>query len=858
MRAVTSEFPIKTGRISLLIVSLLLSAGSVPAGAEAQTSTAQSTPSAQSSVALPREVLERYVGRYALNGTVATVSLTDDGQLTVQLEGQPPGPPLRAVSANEFVADAAGVRLIFEGEGPKATRIRSQYGGSEVVGTRIADGAAAAPTSLDAAARKEVVDALGTALRQRYVFPDVGEKAASRIEAALAAGEYDNLSDRAAFAARLDADVSAIAHDEHMRVISLSGPPPGPPPGAMGPPSAEAGVVRADRLAGGVGYVEIIGFPPLPAFKPAIDRAMTALKGSKALFLDDRRNGGGDPAAVAYAVSFLVPPDRHLHISDIVARTAGTTEFTRLGTDSQPTPVSFAGIPVYVLTSHETFSGGEEFAYDVQTHRLGKIVGEVTGGGANPTGPVPLGDGFIAAIPFGRSENPVTKANWEGRGVQPDVAVPAADALKKARQRLGQPPVADVAAASRQQVFTPRSAPLPATEADGSVGPVMVEPALDGVFRTFGAHPIVALGDAHGLAEQMDFYAAVVRDPRFARDVRSVVVEFGASSQQQVIDRYLAGETVPYAELRKVWNDTIGWVPPPALVGFVKFFVAVRDVNKSLPPDRRIKVWLGEPPLDWTTASRGEIQAALNARDTYPAGLIRDEILAKGKKALVIYGAGHLAGGPMLKGLLDATNPGAMFAIMPYAPPLQYPNCAPLLPRVAAIWPTPALATRGPGEADAGVRRCFTLSLPMLGPVPGGPGPRGPGPAGPGPVGPGPAGPAPGGAGPPPLEGDGLLLLGPLEKLAQGSLPPPQMLAQGRVLPDYLFDPELRREMRRRSELGGLPVVPAPPGLAIRKADFAFDLEAPGFRELIEKIFAAYDRNRDGVITSDEYHDPLD
>jgi hypothetical protein len=192
---------------------------------------------------------------------------------------------------------------------------------------------------------------------------------------------------------------------------------------------------------------------------------MTALKGSKALIVDVRRNGGGDPAAVAYAVSFLVPPDRPLHINDIVSRTAGTTDFTRQATNSQPTPVSFAGVPVYVLTSHDTFSGGEEFAYDAKTHRLGKIVGEVTGGGANPTGPVPLGDGLMAMIPFGRAENPITKTNWEGRGVQPDVTVPAADAFKTALQRLGQPAVADVAAASQQQVFTLRATPLPGTEA---------------------------------------------------------------------------------------------------------------------------------------------------------------------------------------------------------------------------------------------------------------------------------------------------------------------------------------------------------------------------------------------------------
>jgi hypothetical protein len=227
-----------------------------------------------------------------------------------------------------------------------------------------------------------------------------------------------------------------------------------------------------------------------------------------------------------------------------------------------------------------------------------------------------------------------------------------------------------------------------------AVAPAKVEPALEGLFRAFENHPVIALGDAHGLAAQMDFYTAVVRDPRFARDVRNLVVEFGAANQQHVIDRYVAGETVPYVELRKVWNDTVGWVPPPALVGFAKFFAAVRDVNKSLPADRKIKVWLGEPPLDWTSPSRDEIRAAAMARDTYPAALLRDKILAKGAKALVIYGAFHFAGGPMLKGQLDATNPGAMFVVLPYAPPFQYPACAPLLSQVAAIWPKPALATR--------------------------------------------------------------------------------------------------------------------------------------------------------------------
>lgn len=106
----------------------------------AQSGPQPAAPPSQASVPVPRDVLERYVGRYALNGTIATVSVTDDGRLNIELAGQPKGPPLRAVSANEFVADAAGAHIFFEGDGPKASRLRSQYAGSEVTGTRVADG----------------------------------------------------------------------------------------------------------------------------------------------------------------------------------------------------------------------------------------------------------------------------------------------------------------------------------------------------------------------------------------------------------------------------------------------------------------------------------------------------------------------------------------------------------------------------------------------------------------------------------------------------------------------------------------------------------------------------------------------
>jgi hypothetical protein len=324
---------------------------------------------------------------------------------------------------------------------------------------------AAQANTIDNSVRHDVVAKLSDALRNNYIFPDVGEKSAETISASLSAGDYDSLSDPNAFAARLSADVAEVAHDKHLRVFSESAPPAPPPGPAGGMPRSEAGVVRADRLPGGVGYLEVIGFPPLPAFKPTVDKAMSALKGSRALIIDDRRNGGGSPDGVAYLVSFLVPPGRTVEITDIIARVPKTNTFTRQRNSSQPTPLSFAKIPVYVLTSQNTFSGGEEFAYDVQSHRLGKIVGEVTGGGAHPTGPADLDHGFVAMIPFARSEDPITKTNWEGRGVQPDIAVPAEDALKTALMRLGRKPAIDIASASLKQVFAPRSTPLPGSEA---------------------------------------------------------------------------------------------------------------------------------------------------------------------------------------------------------------------------------------------------------------------------------------------------------------------------------------------------------------------------------------------------------
>lgn len=203
------------------------------------------------------------------------------------------------------------------------------------------------------------------------------------------------------------------------------------------------------------------------------------------------------------------------------------------------------------------------------------------------------------------------------------------------------------------------------------------KPALDAIFDAFRTHSVVGLGDAHGVVESGAFYATLLRDPRFAAEVGNVVVEFGASSQQAVIDRYVAGEDVPYEELRHVWLDVVGWYPGVIETMYPAFFAQVRAVNLKLPPDRRIRVWLGDPSIDWSSVRTNADTKAFGARrNEHPAQVIEREIIAKGKKTLVIYGGGHFTRQPgspfpndkMINARIEANHPGAFYVVLPHHP----------------------------------------------------------------------------------------------------------------------------------------------------------------------------------------------
>ena len=134
----------------------------------------------------------------------------------------------------------------------------------------------------------------------------------------------------------------------------------------------------------------------------------------------------------------------------------------------------------------------------------------------------------------------------------------------------------------------------------------------------------------------------LIRHPTFARIVHDIVVEFGSARYQDVMDHYIGGEDVPVSNLRHAWQDTTQhavWDVPI----FEEFFRAVRVVNQSLAKNRQLRVLLADPPIDWSAVKTAPDHFKwLRMRDTHGAELIQREVLAKKRKALLIFGAMHL------------------------------------------------------------------------------------------------------------------------------------------------------------------------------------------------------------------------
>jgi retinol-binding protein 3 len=292
--------------------------------------------------------------------------------------------------------------------------------------------------AIDARARRELLEQLAGVLESQYVIEGTAKKLGSFLRAKAESDSYGSISSGPELARVLTHDLYSVAHDKHLRVSYSFTPLPLAPKGVLGPPPKDVldqirrmngGIPKVEILDGNVGYMRVNGVPVLAAVRSAVAAAFAFLHNTDALIIDNRGNGGGDPNTVAFYVSYL--SDGKPFVVNTFHWRAGhrveefrTTDLGDLAYGARK--------PVFVLTSPATFSGGEELSYDLQTLKRAVIVGELTGGGANPGGPVSLGKHFLVNVPLGQAVNPVTGTSWEGVGVKPDVAVPAATALSKA------------------------------------------------------------------------------------------------------------------------------------------------------------------------------------------------------------------------------------------------------------------------------------------------------------------------------------------------------------------------------------------------------------------------------------------
>jgi hypothetical protein len=302
--------------------------------------------------------------------------------------------------------------------------------------------------SMDVKTRAEAIASLTKALRAAYVFPDMGDAVAKMLEERNARGEYNSITSAKAFSDLLTKQMSETAHDKHLGFVYSSGVlPPLPVSNAGEPPpspcadcelrqarASNYGFEMVERLSGNIGYLKFNAFVDAEGGDAVAAGAMALLANTDALIIDLRQNHGGGLSMFALLASYLFTGP--VHINDFAFRLAGTKDYNVTQTWTLPYVPGqrYVDKEVYILTSQRTFSVAEAFTDLLQSLKRATVVGETTGGGANGGGPYRVGDHFFAAMPMGRLVNPVTKTNWEGKGIAPDTNVPEKDALSTAQR----------------------------------------------------------------------------------------------------------------------------------------------------------------------------------------------------------------------------------------------------------------------------------------------------------------------------------------------------------------------------------------------------------------------------------------
>jgi hypothetical protein len=300
-------------------------------------------------------------------------------------------------------------------------------------------------SDLDSTLCQVVVQDIARLAREKYIFPEKGQATAQALLAHLEQGRYDGILSPYDFADRLTADLRQASADQHWSVqydstltTALYGEEE----------VSEAdlaqlkqhicrqnfGIARVEHLPGNIGYIDLHGFAWIgfPGAGESIVALMQLISHCDALIFDVRRNHGGEVETLQLYISYFVESEPKLYDSFFYRPTGETQQFwTMPYVPGKRMP----DVPLYILTSGVTGSGGEAFAYILQSMRRATVIGESTLGAAHTTDMEIVQRHFQVEYPSGRSISPFTQGDWEGVGVSPDVSVPYEQALPVAHLR---------------------------------------------------------------------------------------------------------------------------------------------------------------------------------------------------------------------------------------------------------------------------------------------------------------------------------------------------------------------------------------------------------------------------------------
>jgi hypothetical protein len=319
--------------------------------------------------------------------------------------------------------------------------------------------ASAPDAAITADQARSVARSFADKLESNYVFPDIAKRYAETLRAKADAGGYDSVARESILAEQLTADLRAVSPDNHLRVVT--GPldllRPRPAAGAANAPRAALVPIEEARwLSSGIAYIRFTIFPGDPAVTEAAAKFMADHADAESLIIDVRTHRGGGLDQMDAIFPYLFDKPTRLVMMDTRTSVAaeggnpfeGSTTLRRVPADEDVVRYEHSAIPhptekrlydakVFVLTSGFTASAAEHFALSMKRTGRATLIGEATAGAGHYGGFQPIGGNFSAFIPVGRTFDPDTGKGWEGGGVEPHVAVPAAQALVEALIRSG-------------------------------------------------------------------------------------------------------------------------------------------------------------------------------------------------------------------------------------------------------------------------------------------------------------------------------------------------------------------------------------------------------------------------------------